>query len=249
MTELDAELAAKLRTMGFSETEVARVLDTKIPAEQRDAEIKDILAREFIKQANDPSSGVMDEVIRRVEAELVPPPPRKRRWPIAVVALGVAAAIAIDVVATRKPAVNPCVVELGPIDRFGALAMVWLEDAHGKTELSLRNSIGSDFAMMKQIIEERRYASHETFRVGHHTVDFYVAGAARWSQQQLQDDIMQRVGRSHDPTGDALQAMPPAEHVALISHAGIVTELQLDGDVFPVTRAKELVTAIVRDWP
>ena len=40
------------------------MLDATIPAEERDAEIKDILARELIKQANDPSSGIMDEVIR-----------------------------------------------------------------------------------------------------------------------------------------------------------------------------------------
>lgn len=259
MDELDAELAEKLRTMGFSDAEVARVLDNRIPAEQRDAEIKDILAREFIKQANDPRSGIMDEVIRRVEAELAVPPPRKRRWPIVVAALGAAVVGVVLYMALRTKPVNACIAELGRLDRFGALKMgkplggascwVSLADATGETKLSVRNSTRADVLMMKRVIEERAYAGHETFTAGRYTVDFYVAAGATWSQDKLQDEIMHRVGRSRDPTGDALQAMPPAEHVALVAHGDAVTELQLDGRTFPTDKAKQLVTAIVSEWP
>jgi hypothetical protein len=102
MVELDAELASKLRGMGFSDAEVHRVLDSDLPAAQRDTEIKDILAREFMREAARPGSPIMDEVIRRVEhqlpqieAELVAKRTRRRRLAVGVVVGAVAIGVAI----------------------------------------------------------------------------------------------------------------------------------------------------------
>lgn len=132
LAEVDAQLAGKLRELGFTEDEIARQLDHSIPKETRKAEAEKILARKFTQDLNDPSSGLMAQVVAKAIADMEQAMPglvkemeearaRRRRNIFIGVACGAVCVALVLYFVTRTPSVTKCEKLANPVDELGAI--------------------------------------------------------------------------------------------------------------------------------
>ncbi len=131
LASLDDQLGAKLRHLGFSEAELAAVMDRSTPEEQRRRLIDAALTRAAARQLADPSSplhqATLDQTATRltalpeVEAGLARERRGRRRGWLLLVGVSVLAAGGVGAwLALRPP--NPCVATLGPLAELERLA-------------------------------------------------------------------------------------------------------------------------------
>lgn len=265
MDEMDTKLRAELARHGFKPDEIERQLDRSIPDDVKQAEREKILARHFVEQVNDPSTGLMDAIISRaadqlekeLEPELLAKRKRERRTKLIVGGVVGAAAIGLGVwyVALRDTRTS-CEKLVGPVAELEKLTGEQLAMNSGhETKYSCyqyvdRRGHAGGFVVNidtergnldyeRQRLAARKFTEQKTFATDVGEAVLFVAGDdTKVSTEQLQADIYSRVGKTSDPTGAALAALPPAQHVALLrAPSGTMIRLSMDREVFTVDKA------------
>lgn len=129
LAAVDAQIADKLRGLGFTEDEIQRQLDNSIPSDVRKAEAEAILARKFATDLNDPQSGLMDQIIAQVvanapqiEKQLAAERAARRRKVLLGAGIAViGAAIVLYLTVLRPASVTMCEQLATPVDEIGAI--------------------------------------------------------------------------------------------------------------------------------
>ena len=270
--EADAKLRAKLAELGFTPEEIERQLDRAIPDEQKKAEREKVLARKFVAELNDPSSGLLDKIIDRAAGELETKlaaeeaARRKRRVNLIVGAAIAAAVIGIGVwyFALRDTRTS-CEKLVGPLAELEQLTGTKLEMRSGhETDYScyqyvdraghaggftvwVETARGDAFDAWMANEANRKFADKTTFVTALGEVTLFIAGdASNISSEELLADAQANVGKTNDPMGAALAKLPPSQHVALLRMANKTLKVSLDRELFSVDKAKSYVTSVAQ---
>lgn len=267
----DAELAAKLREMGFTETEVQRQLDHAVPPEVRSEEAKQILAREFVKAASQPGAlqdAIIDRAVKQGERELAAHKARRRQQWIAL-AVVVALAGAGAYWYLRPAPASTCMKLVGPLDGiekvvgfplradpskdYGELChyTVWAKDTSkiGNPIVMVEDDRAGAYQSWKHELERETFSAHEPLSLAAGEGELFVAGdAPEPTTEQLQADVQKRVGHSRDPMGDALGALPPNHHAVVIKHGELTTKILFERRAFTPAQVKDFVATITKTW-
>jgi hypothetical protein len=264
MEEMDAKLRVELARLGFKPDEIERQLDTNVPDEQKQAERQQILERHFVEQVNDPKSGMMDQIINRVieQAEREHPGIREemakaeRRARLKKIAIGAAIGAVLVGVGVwyfvLRDRRSECEKIVGPIAELEKLAGGRLDkprsydskyschitidkDHHQAISIDIESVYG--WSWHKSYLEGEKFTDKQPLQTDAEEALVFVAGdMTKVSTDQLTADIYSRVGKSADPTGDALGALPPASHVVLLRRGKDAIKISMDHELFTVEK-------------
>lgn len=264
---VDAELTTKLRELGFTEDEIKRQLDTSIPQETRKAEAEQIMARKFVADLNDPSSGLMDQVVERVieqaeaefpgiKAEMEADKKRRRRNQLVMAGVAVAAIGAGVWYFAIRDARSQCEKIVGSLADLGAQTnktlkkgldfksdrgcelMVDDDPFHGTViHIEVRNNHYYD--QQRRDLDRGGYARSEKLDAGNGWL-FVAEKQRERSAEELMADAQSRVGRSRDPIGDALSAGGPSQHIALFEFGARMAIVKLSNRTFTPELARSV---------
>jgi hypothetical protein len=267
MDEMDAQLRVELAKVGFKPDEIERQLDRSIPDDVKKAEREKILARHFVEQVNDPRTGLMDKIVDQaiteaekdfpgIRDEMNQAEKRAQRKKLLITAgIGlVLAGVAVWYFALRDTR-SDCMKAVGPIDVLEKLTGTKVGkpyDYDGKYHCSYTVNQASgnqlatieihsdDYGFEKSYLDNDKFTDKQPLQTAAGEATLYVAGdMTKVSTDQLTADIYSRVGKSRDPTGDALAALPPSSHVVLIKRGRGAVKISMNHELFTVEKAIE----------
>jgi hypothetical protein len=235
------------------------------------AEREEVLTKKFADDLEDPKSGLMDALMAKVDegarariAELEAEDRARRMKRFGLAAAGVlVVALGIWYFALRDTRTS-CEKLVGPIGELSKLTGVELSMNSGhETKYSCYQYVdrkgraggfvvnidtgNGTIASESRELASRKFTEKKTLQTPLGEAVMFVAGdTTPVSQDALQADIMSRVGKSADPTGDALNALPPSQHVVLMEKNRTLIRLSMDREVFTVDKAIEYANAVAK---
>lgn len=255
----------RLGAMGFSPDEIRAMTDTSGYADHRQSETAELVDARLAAAIPDPATRgrFVHRFVADLEAQLFAAGARRnRRFVIALsIVLVLAAAIGVVVWLVRSRVVDHCAA-LVDVPQAEAIAGIPLETTftyagkyHCSRTLEARGARGRSIATIRverpelaiDSTDRDKYVDEQRFSVASGEAVLLVAGEAREvSSDELLASAQSRRGRSHDPMGAALAALPARHHRVRLRTADHVVVLELDRTTFSVEQARRYAEVVGR---